>query len=79
MCDDLWLLAKRPIATNQKLEDVSDMALVKSCWHYHNKQKKMKVAVLGPAEEFKFKADLYKYVFKSVNLTGYSSLIENLI
>ena len=41
--DDLWLLMKRPMVTNQNLSDVPDMILAKSCWHFHNKQKKMKV------------------------------------
>jgi len=39
----------------------------------------MKVTVIGPSEEIKFKADQYKYVFKSINLQGYSTLIDNLI
>ena len=79
MVHDLWLVVKRPLATSQKLEDATEMALVKSCWHYHNKQKKMKVQVIGSSEELKFKADQYKYVFKSTNLGGFSCLIDNLI
>lgn len=35
--EDLWLILKRPIATNQLLSDVPDMILAKSAWHFHNK------------------------------------------
>jgi hypothetical protein len=79
MVEDLWLLMKRPLVTNQNLSDVSDMILAKSQWHYHNKQQKMKVSIVGDAEAVKLKADQYKFAFKSVNLSGFSSLIENLI
>ena len=34
---------------------------------------------MGSVEEVKFKVDQFKYAFKSVNLNGYSSLIDNLI
>lgn len=50
MLEDLWLLMKRPLVTNQNLSDVSDMILVKNKWHSHNKEQKMKVAVLGEAD-----------------------------
>ena len=50
MMEDLWLLMKRPIVTNQNLSDVSDMILVKNMWHGPNKQAKIKVAVLGEAQ-----------------------------
>lgn len=50
MLEDLWLLMKRPLVTNQNLSDVSDMILVKNLWHSNNKQQKIKVAVLGEAE-----------------------------
>ena len=43
MVDDLWLLVKRPIVTNQGLHEVHDMVLAKSSWHYNAKQTKMKV------------------------------------
>ena len=77
--EDLWLILKRPIATNQLLSDVPDMILAKSAWHFHNKQAKMKVSIIGDPEAVKFQAESFKYAFKSVNLQGYSSLIENLI
>jgi hypothetical protein len=35
--------------------------------------------VIGSVEDVKFKADQFKYAFKSVNLNGFSSLIQNLI
>lgn len=79
MVEDLWLLMKRPLVTNQNLSDVSDMILAKSCWHFHNKQQKMKVSIIGDTEAVKVKVDQYKFAFKSVNLSGFSSLIENLI
>ena len=79
MMEDLWLLMKRPIVTNQNLSDVSDMILVKNMWHGPNKQAKLKVAVLGEAQQVKFRAEQYKYAFKSVNLQSYRTLVENLI
>ena len=78
-CDDLWLLLKRPIATNQSLSEVPDMILAKSEWHFHNRQAKMKVSIIGDNESVKFQAESFKYAFKSINLQGYTSLIENLI
>jgi len=39
----------------------------------------MKVSIIGDSEAIKFQADSFKYAFKSINLQGYSSLIENLI
>ena len=48
---------KRPMVTNQNLCDVPDMILVKSLWHYVNKQKKMKVSIIGDSESVKFKVD----------------------
>lgn len=39
----------------------------------------MKVSVIGDQESVKFQAESFKYAFKSINLQGYSSLIENLI
>lgn len=79
MVEDLWVLMKRPLVTNQGLADVSELIFAKSNWHSHNKQLKMKVSVIGNADEVKHKAEQYKYAFKSVNLNGFSSLIENLI
>jgi hypothetical protein len=35
--DDLWLLMKRPMVTNQSLNDVPDLILAKSMWHFNNK------------------------------------------
>lgn len=55
------------------------MILVKNLWHSNNKQQKIKVAILGEAEQVKYRVDQYKYSFKSVNLQSYRSLIENLI
>ncbi len=40
---------------------------------------KMKVSVLGSAEDAKIKVDQFKFAIKSVNLNGFSSLIENMI
>lgn len=77
--EDLWLIMKRPMVTNQNLSDVPDMVLAKSTWHFHNKQKKMKVSIIGDSGPVKSRADSFKFAFKSVNLMGYSSLIENLI
>jgi hypothetical protein len=39
----------------------------------------MKVSIIGDTEAVKLKVDQYKFAFKSVNLSGFSSLIENLI
>lgn len=78
-CEDLWLLMKRPMVTNQNLSDVPDVCLARSAWHFHNKQQKMKVTIIGDSESLKFKADSFRYAFKSINLTSYSDLIENLI
>lgn len=50
MLEDLWLLMKRPLVTNQNLSDVSEMILVKNLWRGTNKQSKIKVAILGEAE-----------------------------
>lgn len=37
MVDDLWLLFKRPLVTNQGLNDIHDMVLAKSSWHFNSK------------------------------------------
>lgn len=79
MVEDLWILMKRPLVTNQSLTDVSEMLFVKSCWHNHNKQMKIKVSIIGQSDGAKMKVDQFKFAFKSVNLNGFSSLIENLI
>ncbi|CDW90096.1 UNKNOWN [Stylonychia lemnae] len=79
MVEDLWILMKRPMITNQNLNDVSDILFVKGLWHSHNAQLKIKVSIIGAIEEVRYKADQYKFAFKSVNLNGFSSLIENLI
>ena len=55
------------------------MVLAKSMWHFNNKQQKMKLCIIGDSESVKFKADSFKFCFKSINLQGYSSLVENLI
>ena len=55
------------------------MILAKSEWHFHNRQAKMKVSIIGDNESVKFQAESFKYAFKSINLQGYTSLIENLI
>ena len=70
---------KRPIITNQNLSDVPDIVIVKTLWHGHNKQQKMKIAPIGDADSFKFRAECFKYAFKSVNIQGYRSLVSNLI
>jgi hypothetical protein len=57
MVEDLWVLMKRPMVTNQSLADVSDVVFARSMWHAHNRQKKMKVAIIGTAEETKIKVD----------------------
>jgi len=79
MQEDLWLLMKRPLVTNQNLSEVPDIVLVKTCWHGHNKQSKMKISPIGDAESFKFRAGGFRYGFKSVNLQSYRSLAQNLI
>eukprot|EP00347_Sterkiella_histriomuscorum_P015353 403357339 len=79
MVEDLWILMKRPMVTNQNLADVSEMLFVKNQWHGHNKQLKIKVSIIGSVDEVRNKVDQYKYAFKSVNLNGFSSLVENLI
>jgi hypothetical protein len=77
--EDLWILLKRPLVTTQSLSECTDMAFVKSLWHGHNKEMKMKVLVLGNPDEVKIKVDQYKFAIKSVNLCGFQSLIDNLI
>lgn len=57
MVEDLWIILKRPFVTNQNLSDVSEMLFVKAMWHSHNKQLKMKVAIIGLADEVKNKVD----------------------
>ena len=37
MVEDLWILLKRPLISNQNLTDMSDIIFVKSCWHNNNK------------------------------------------
>ena len=43
MIDDLWILLKKPIASSLRIEELKDVLLVKSLWHYNQKQTKMKV------------------------------------
>ena len=54
MLDDLWLLFKRPLVTNQGLEEQHDMVLAKSAWHHNSKQTKMKVTIIGQNDDIKF-------------------------
>jgi hypothetical protein len=79
MVEDLWILMKRPMITNQTLSDVSDALFVKAGWHGYNKLLKMRVTIIGSADQARLKVDQYKYAIKSVNLNGFSSLIDNLI
>jgi hypothetical protein len=39
----------------------------------------MKVTIIGKTDDLKVSAALYCYAFKSINLQGYQTLIENLI
>lgn len=61
MVDDLWVLLKRPLITNQNLNDVSEMLFVKSCWHGVNKkdknQIKLRVSIIGPIDDVRNKVD----------------------
>lgn len=79
MLDDMWLLFKRPIVTNQGLAEQTDMVMGRSAWHFNSKQTKMKIQIVGKTDDLKMKASEYKYCFKSTNLQGYQTLIENLI
>ena len=44
-----------------------------------NKEGKMRVSIIGNSRPANLKVDQFKYAFKSVNLSGFSSLIDNLI
>lgn len=68
MVDDLWLLMKRPLVTNQGLHECHDMVLAKSAWHYNSKQTKMRLQIIGKCDDLKFQAPQYKYAIKSINL-----------
>jgi hypothetical protein len=37
MIDDLWILLKKPIASSLRIEELKDILLVKSLWHYNQK------------------------------------------
>ncbi len=37
MIDDLWILLKKPIASSLRIEELKDVLLVKSLWHYNQK------------------------------------------
>lgn len=37
MVEDMWILMKRPMVTNQNLTDMSELLFVKAMWHSHNK------------------------------------------
>lgn len=39
----------------------------------------MRITIIGSTDEARIKVDQYKFAIKSVNLNGFSSLIENLI
>ena len=56
-----------------------DIILAKSAWHHNKKQSKMKVTILSQTDDVKLQAPQYIYAFKSINLQGYQTLIENLI
>ena len=43
MVDDLWILLKRPVVTNQSLADVTDAIFGRAAWHFNSKQTKMKI------------------------------------
>ena len=75
--DDMWLFMKRPLATNQNLGDIPNIVLAKSDWAFLNKQQKVKMSIIG--DKTSVQPELYKYAFKSINLMGYTSMIENLI
>ena len=72
MVEDLWILMKRPMITNQSLSDVSDILFVKAGWHGFNKQMKIRVTIVGSADQARIKVDQFKYAIKSVNLNGFS-------
>lgn len=55
------------------------MVMGKSAWHHNGNQSRMKIKIIGKTDDLKFQAPQYKYAFKSVNLQGYETLIENLI
>jgi len=80
MIEDLWILMKRPMVTNQSLNDLTEIIFCKAMYHnVSQKNHKLKVSIFGSEEESRIKVDQYKFAFKSVNLNGFSSLIENLI
>lgn len=79
MIDDLWILVKKPLVTSQNLSEIHDMVLAKSAWHHNSKQSKMRVQIIGKTDDLKFTTGQYSYAYKSINLTGFMSLIENLI
>ena len=68
MIDDLWILLKKPIASSLKIEELQDILLVKSLWHYNQKQTKMKVQLIGPNSNKECDFGNYVYAFKSINL-----------
>ena len=57
MVEDLWILMKRPMVTNQSLNDISDVLFVKAMWHSYNKEMKMRISIIGSAEDARIKVD----------------------
>ena len=56
MVEDLWILMKKPLVSNQGLHELTDIVLAKSAWHYNSKQTKMKLSIIGKTDELKYQA-----------------------
>jgi hypothetical protein len=50
MVEDLWILMKRPLITNQNINDLTEVIFCKAMWHSHNKEMKMKISIVGPKD-----------------------------
>ncbi|CAI2366502.1 unnamed protein product [Moneuplotes crassus] len=77
--DDMWVLMKTCMNTTQKLKDINDFIFVKTCWHGLGKAKKIKVKVIGNPADIKPRMKEYKFAFRSINVSQYASLVDNLI
>ena len=69
---------KTRMNNTQKLKEVNDFIFVKTCWHGLGKSSKIKVKIIGNAEEIKGKMSEYKYALRSINVGQYANLINNL-
>ena len=77
--DDLWIFMRERINSTQKIKDINDFLFVRTWWHGLGKSSRIKVKLVGNKMEANLKLNEFKYAMRSVNISQYVNLINNLI